>query len=467
MPATATTRLIEHLNTPHRPGTFYQRVLDTDTHPVPERIQESHPLESGPTSVDVAQYLTREQHDREVARLWMKTWQMACRQDQIPEVGDSLVYDIAHMSYVIVRMTPTVIKAYVNSCLHRGRQLVDSDPCAARLKQLRCAFHGFTWDLDGSLAGIPGAWDFPHVNFEDWQLPEAHVATWGGFVFINPNPGAEPFEDFARGLDRFFAPYQYAERYTAAHVVKVIDCNWKVAQEAFMENLHIIATHPQLLAQSSNLDVRYDAWDNFSRASSPNFLPSAFLTWFPSEQDIMDATLDRRLDADPVMQVPEGRTAREVGAEQARASLARIIGHSAAEELCDAELVDSFYFTLFPNLHPWSSYNRICFRFRPYGDDPGRCIQDVYLLDPYSGERPAASPTHVLAQHDDFTAGTEIGPYLARILNQDLYNLPRIQQGLRASQRKSVVFADYQESKIRHFYRLLNEYLEQALWPLA
>jgi hypothetical protein len=181
----------------------------------------------------------------------------------------------------------------------------------------------------------------------------------------------------------------------------------------------------------------------------------------------MDATLDRRLDADPVMQVPEGRTAREVGAEQARASLARIIGHSAAEELCDAELVDSFYFTLFPNLHPWSSYNRICFRFRPYGDDPGRCIQDVYLLDPYSGERPAASPTHVLAQHEDFTAGTEIGPYLARILNQDLYNLPRIQQGLRASQRKSVVFADYQESKIRHFYRLLNEYLEHALWPLA
>jgi hypothetical protein len=226
-----------------------------------------------------------------------------------------------------------------------------------------------------------------------------------------------------------------------------------------MESFHVIAVHPQLLPESSNLDAQYDAWGNYSRAVSPNFLPSAFLNWLPTEQEILDSALDRRLDRDPVVTVPDGMTAREVGADQARTAVARVIGEDKAALLCDSEMADSFYFTLFPNLHPWSAYNRICFRFRPYGNDPDRAIQDVYLLNPYAGERPPASPTHVLSADEDFTAGTEIGPYLARIINQDLYNMPKVQEGMKATRKPVLTFSRYQESKIRHFHKLLDEWI--------
>ena len=362
-------------------------------------------------------YLTREFHDLEVEKVWKRAWQMACREDEIPAVGDTLVYDVADLSFVVVRVSPTVIRAYPNACLHRWPgKLVDSAPCAARLSELRCAFHGFTWDLEGSLAAVPSSWDFPHADFDEWQLTEVKVGTWGGFVFINPDPDAAPLEDFLGDLDRHFAKYDYQDRYTAAHVVKVVPCNWKAAQEAFMESFHVIAVHPQLLPESSNLDAQYDAWGNYSRAVSPNFLPSAFLNWLPTEQEILDSALDRRLDRDPVVTVPEGMTAREVGADQARTALVRVIGEDKAAQLCDSEMADSFYFTLFPNLHPWSAYNRICFRFRPYGNPiPDRAIQDaMYLLKPVTrAERQPASPTHVLSADEDFTAVIEIGqPYL-------------------------------------------------------
>ena len=64
-----------------------------------------------------------------------------------------------------------------------------------------------------------------------------------------------------------------------------------------------------------------------------------------------------------------------------------------ADQLTDAELADSFYYTLFPNFHPWGAYNRIVYRFRPYRDDPGKCIMDVFMLSPFRGQRPGPAET--------------------------------------------------------------------------
>ena len=71
--------------------------------------------------------------------------------------------------------------------------------------------------------------------------------------------------------------------------------------------------------------------------------------------------------------------------------LAPVIGAEAAEDLSDAELVDSFYYTLFPNFHPWGAYNRIVYRFRPNGDKHEESIMECMFLSPYSGERPPAA----------------------------------------------------------------------------
>jgi hypothetical protein len=131
----------------------------------------------------------------------------------------------------------------------------------------------------------------------------------------------------------------------------------------------------------------------------------------------------------------------------------------AAETLSDAEVNDSFYFTVFPNFHPWGAYNRIVYRFRPHGLKVDEAIMECMFLSPFPpGRRPPPAPVHWLSADDDWTSAPELGA-LARVFNQDTFNLPNVQRGLQASPYENVIFARYEETKIRHFHMLLDEHL--------
>ena len=197
---------------------------------------------------------------------------MACHEDDIPDVGDYHVYEIAHLSYLVVRTAEDEFKAYHNACLHRGRMLKIKD--GKRAREFRCAFHGWAWNLDGSLKEVPCQWDFPTVTEEEYGLPEIQVGRWGGFLFINPDPDAESLEDYLGNLSDQFSILPYQKRYKIAHVAKILRCNWKIAQEAFSEAYHVIATHPTILETIGDANTQYDVFGNYSRAMSPNFTPS-------------------------------------------------------------------------------------------------------------------------------------------------------------------------------------------------
>jgi phenylpropionate dioxygenase-like ring-hydroxylating dioxygenase large terminal subunit len=439
---------------PRSPGLSYQQLLDTDTRPVPEVLRWQSPASVPVQKVPIERYTSRAFHDLEVERLWRRVWQMACREEEIPEVGDHVVYEIAGDSLLVMRVAPGEIRAFHNVCLHRGRLLRD---CDGRVDELRCPFHGWTWHLDGTLKGIPAQWDFPHVEAWRYRLPEARVGTWGGFVFLNLDPAAAPLEDHLGELPRHFERWPLEDRYKEAHVAKVLGCNWKVAQEAFMEAYHVVATHPQLLPGIGDANSQYDVWGNFSRAITANMTPSPHLAWTPSEQDMLDSMLTRSLDAEPALRVPEGMTARQTLAMASRIQLQASV--ASVQDVSDAELADSFYYTLFPNFHPWGAYNRIVYRFRPYRNDPDRSIMEVIYLVPFRDRRPKPAPVHWLGEGEDWTRAPELG-FLARVFNQDTFNLPNVQRGLHAARHSHVTFARYQETKIRHFHTLLGRWLQ-------
>jgi phenylpropionate dioxygenase-like ring-hydroxylating dioxygenase large terminal subunit len=438
-------------------GLRYQDLLDTDSRPVPAILRLEGPAGDLPLEIPVERYCSRKFFELEVEKIWRKSWQVACREEDMPDVGDHLVYDIAGLSFLLVRTGPEEIKAYWNACLHRGRMLRE---VRGHSKDLRCPFHGWCWSLDGRLKQIPAAWDFPHIDKSKNSLPEVATGRWGGFVFLNPDPGCAPLEEFLGELPSHFQRWPLEDRFKVAHVAKIIRCNWKVAQEAFMEALHVVGTHPQLMASIGDSNSQYDIFSTFARTITPNGTPSPHLAERPSEQLMADNILDLDYGTPPQVIVEEGSTARQTMAKRRRQALKATIGESA-EELCDAEMMDSIYYNVFPNFHPWGSYNRIVYRFRPHGDNHLMSIMEVMYLEPRTANTPRrAEPIHWLGADDDWVEAPELG-MLARVFNQDVFNLPKVQRGLETTRRTHIQLSHYNESRLRHFHQMLEEALER------
>lgn len=434
-----------------------QELLDEEDVAVPETLRLESTVDLGSEDIPRQRYFSRAWHDLEVEKLWKKVWQVACREEDIPEAGDTLVYDIAGSSLLLVRGPGGAIRAFHNSCLHRGRQLRTEDGCVA---ELRCPFHGFTWDLQGRLTAIPSPWDFPHVDFDQFCLPQARVDTWAGWVFVNLDLSAEPLASFLGEFVDHWKVWPMEERTKTLHIVKYLPCNWKVALEAFLESFHVVTTHPQLLINVGDANTEYDVYDgqpHFNRMISAQGVASPHLGEMVSEQDIFDSFVGRRAGEPPVIELRDGQTARRLVADKVRARLSQTAGREI--DCTDSEALDAIQYQVFPNFVPWGGYNQINYRFRPNGDDPETSIMDVMMLSPFSGLRPPAPKPIVLDFDDDWSAVGELGR-LATIFEQDMSNLGPVQRGLHASVKPGVTLGHYQESRIRHYHRTLQTYLE-------
>ncbi|MGI9596086.1 MAG: aromatic ring-hydroxylating oxygenase subunit alpha, partial [Acidimicrobiales bacterium] len=393
----------------------------------------------------------------EKERLWSRVWQYACRVDEIPEVGDYYLYEIVGRSYIVMRTAEDEVKAYPNACLHRGRRLKDYD---GHCSELRCPFHGFAWEVGGTFKDAPANWDFPHVEAEAFALPECATGVWAGFVFINPDPDAAPLSEWVAELDEQFQVWNLERRFKQAHVAKVIQCNWKIAQEAFCEAYHVNATHPQIMGYLGDTNSQVDVWDNCARVISPGGTQSPLLDDEVSQTDMMATMLDVRHDMDNPIPVPDGQSMRAMAAAMSRARWRELAG-DMVDEMSDAEMMDSIDYTLFPNFHPWGAFNRIVYRFRPNGDDHRSSIMECIFLAPYQGEKPPPCEVHWLSEDETFTDAEELG-MLGKVFNQDLFNMSKVQLGLETTRKAGVTLGDYQESKVRWLHMKLGQWVDRG-----
>lgn len=505
-------------------GITYIDLLNQDEVAPPPVYLEESPYPAGVTKVPVERYFSQEEHKREVDMLWKRVWQMACHQSDIPNVGDVYVYDIAELSYIVVRVSENEVKAFPNACLHRGRSLCDAHK--KELNAIRCPFHGWSWHLDGRLKEIPAQWDFPSVNSEDYSLVEVNVGYWGGFYFINPDPDCETLEDFLGDINRHFS-IPFERRYKAAHLIKRLPCNWKVAQEAFMEAYHVVATHPELLSYFGDTNSKYDVWKNVSRAMSPMGTPSPHtgldnpdMSAFPDEKEFqsfkhpLNGHLYRRLEENRVeVTLPNGKTGqftaaadyisgdvksadlqtcewiggkicpgeedmpkvyasespqayRRTESSAKREDMRELFG-DAVDNISDADLCDAIFYSVFPNISPWADFNPIFYRFRPDGNNPEQSLHEVMFMVPLpeGAEMPPPAECTFLDLDDDYTKAVEFGSSLTKIFNQDGVNHAAVQKGLHSHPKGETIFASYQESKIRHFHDTLNKWLTSQKAP--
>ncbi len=445
------------------PGDGWAEFMEADSRPPPEFLKQDAYEYMGSAPLAAERYTSPEFFQRELRALWPNVWQFACREEDIPNAGDVELYENAGRSYLVTRQADGSVRAFHNVCLHRGRKLrLDS----GWSKDFKCPFHGFTWNTDGSLKEIPCRWDFGHLSDASMQLPEAQVGRWGGYVFLKEAEGGPTLEEYLAPLPEQFKRWRHEECSTVIWVGKVIHANWKAVAEAFMEAWHSVVTHPQILPFTGDANTRYNVYgDHVNVALTPFAVKSPHLADNEKpDQWIVDEFLKYNGRAGGPgldVKVPEGETARRAMAAANRDRYTESTGYDHSDAT-DAELLDAFTYNVFPNFAPWGGYMpNIVYRWRPWPDQDSTLMEVRIIARDKKGadlsDRKAVT-MHLLNDDQPWTAAAELGT-LGSIFDQDMANLPFVQDGLKASKTGEVNLGDYQEIRIRHFHRTLDKYL--------
>jgi phenylpropionate dioxygenase-like ring-hydroxylating dioxygenase large terminal subunit len=444
------------------PGPSVQDLLDQERGPVPEALRRSSSVDLGTEPIPASRYTSAEFLAHEFQSMWSRTWQMACREEDLPQPGDYYVYEIGSASVLVVRQVDGDIRAFENVCLHRGRLLKEK---SGHAQFLRCPFHAFTWNLDGGCRQVTNEWDFPHVDKDQFNLPQIHVGRWGGFVFVNLAAEPESLESYLEDLPQIYRTrgWDLALRVKAVHVSKRNACNWKVALEAFIESYHVVATHPSAMTYLGDAFTQYDVWPdrrNYTRMISPRGLASPHVGRVMSEQEIYEAGSRGAVLTDDERVLPEGLTARQALGDRKRRFLRDEYGVDIPD-MTDCEALDTIQYHIFPNLVCWAGWGSfLVYRFRPDGNDPARSIMDIFFLVPNGadGDVRVAREPHWLGVEDSHHLAPELGPFAA-VFDEDQSNLPFVQRGLAAMRGPGITLSRYEEMRIRYFHKRLDDYL--------
>ena len=428
-------------------------------------------------------YLSPEFARLEADKLWPRTWQVACRVEEIPQVGDFVTYDILDESIVVVRASAQQIKAYFNVCQHRGRRLTEG---CGRTNVLRCKYHGWTWKLDGAIAKVQDREDWndcPEMRDSDLRLQEVLVDTWAGFVFVNMDPQAEPLAKYLEPVPEYIDCFQIETmRYRWYKSIR-LPCNWKVALEAFNEGYHVAATHTQLLDYQGDDVTRSFAMGKhgmfgYPTATRPLGAPSprtnkpmpadlrpGLVAFFQEMENTLKAIFTAR-DNEAVRrvmtEVAEGTPPMEVFMQslefQKQAAIASGAGWpDLTLEQFGKSGVD---WHVFPNLiflH-WPD-GVLAYRARPNGYDPDSCIYDIWSLARFApGSEPPLQREFYYGP-DDWK--TNVVENFGLILSQDFQNMGEVQQGMKSRGFKGSRTNPLQESTISNFHRVLREFMSK------
>jgi len=181
-------------------------------------------------------------------QLWRRSWLLAAREEELAGPGAYLRFERAGAPILIVRGEDGALRAFYNTCQHRGAPVV-RDACGSA-KRLRCQYHSWTYDLAGKLVGVPDRRDFPKLDESERGLRPVRCESWDGFVFVNEDSAAPPLREWLGPVARDFAALECAKLRKLAVRNKRVPCNWKVATDAFMEVYHINTIHTRTVSQT-------------------------------------------------------------------------------------------------------------------------------------------------------------------------------------------------------------------------
>jgi Rieske 2Fe-2S family protein len=203
-------------------------------------------LEQLETGLPPSWYSDPAHYRRELESFWYDQWIVAAREEEIPNPNDWCVVRIGTQSIVILRDESAGLRAFHNTCRHRGSVLCTEDKGRFGHSRIVCPYHAWTYDLGGRLVATPRRMATPDFNTDDFTLHSVAVQSWGGFVFVHLGPNPAPFAEAVGDSEQLFRRYDFAGLRIGKRIVVDVQANWKLLVENFSECLHCPPVHPEL-----------------------------------------------------------------------------------------------------------------------------------------------------------------------------------------------------------------------------
>lgn len=329
-------------------------------------------------------------------RIFYKTWQPVGRVEQVLRPGDFFTCEVVGQPLVVTRGLDEQLRAFYNVCPHRAGPVALGQ---GNRKSLQCKYHGWTYNLEGRLMNAP---EFEGVM--DWNkdavcLKPIQVEAWGPWVFVNLDPEAAPLVDLygAIGDEILSKGFNISQMSLIERRDYIIDCNWKVYVDNYLEGYHLPIAHPGLFRELDYDQYEVETFRHYSKQYAPI-------------RPVRDG------------EVRDRRYVRT-----------------------DAE-AEALYYWVFPNvmLNVYldnTSINIIL----PLGPDKTLTIFEWYFQQPGTGEG-WASMQEIIAFSD-------------QIQQEDIEICHNVQKGLASNAYHKGRFSVKRENGVHHFQSLIHEYL--------
>lgn len=448
-------------------------------HEVNERINTQALSEPSEIFVSADRYVSREFAQQEGSKLWPKVWQMACRLEEIPHIGSYATYEILNESIVLVRAGSDRVNAFHNICPHRGNRIAQG---LGNVTHLTCRFHGWQWGLDGAIRRVKEREDWsgcPMMGDSELGLKPVRVGVWGGFVFINLDPGAEPFDEFIAPVPHHLNCLEFEKMSFTWYKTMKVSANWKTAIEAFMESYHVAITHAQTVPYLDSTSVSY-THGKHGRHGYPNARPLGApspLTGRPVPEDLRSGYVS-------ILEAFTDQIGGVVVSERSRATLQQI--HEMLPSNASAEEIQAASFALFREAAlaegadiacptpeeaehlgvDWSVFPNmvlvfgldctLVFRSRPDGDNPNSCLFDMWgLLRQAPGKEKEW-------KREFYERWWEHRDDIPSLLVQDLNNMEEVQKGMCSSAFPGALLNPVQERQILNSHKHIDSYIASS-----
>ena len=413
-------------------------------------------------TITADRYTSREWMEAEYENLWPSVWHLGGVTADLEEEGDFIRHNFGRESVIMVKQADGGVRAFYNTCPHRGNRLVLGD--VGSTPRITCGYHGWQFDPDGTLVHVQDEDDFPGGSpCGKVHLSELRCETWGPFVFWAMDKDIAPLEEWLAPFPERLEGYKLDNWVRVLNVSADCEFNWKIIRDNFNESYHLPTIHPELATfindgLPTTLFEMYEGGHNamwmighqatsrkdYVSGDVPPGLYEAAEAWGIDPKEYRGRTADIR---EAVI-----KAKRELGPER---------GYTNYHHMTDQQLVDYFHCTLFPNLTITMSPEQCqILRPEPHPTDPAKCVfQHWCLYPPVEGMKEVETPVgtaplkhDAIHRHSVYGDGVSLG----FVADQDLSIGTTQQQGLNSRGFQGCLLT-YQEKRIQRFHELLND----------